>query len=48
MAFMFETCYLLKLTKYSTDPENVDNEYYKCWETLTKHFDPTRKYAEWF
>ena len=39
MAFMFETCYLMKLTSHALDPKNLDNEYYKCWEGLTKHFD---------
>ena len=43
LAFMFETAYLMKLTDYSISSENVDEEYYKCWENLVKHFDKDRK-----
>jgi len=35
MAFMFETAYMMKITDYGMAEENVDNEYYKCWENLT-------------
>lgn len=31
LAFMFETCYMLRLTKYALDSNNLDVDYYKCW-----------------
>mmetsp|Transcript_38527 Transcript_38527/g.36897 ORF Transcript_38527/g.36897 Transcript_38527/m.36897 type:complete len:218 (-) Transcript_38527:31-684(-) len=39
MAFMFETCYMIKLSDYAVNPANLDNDYYKCWQKLEKHFD---------
>jgi homogentisate 1,2-dioxygenase len=29
MAFMFETCYLMKVTEYALDPSNIDINYAK-------------------
>ena len=45
MAFMFETTYQLKLTKYAHDisTDFVDKDYYKCWQGIVKHFDPNNK-----
>lgn len=31
MSFMFETAYMLKLTDYAVNNENIDTDYYKCW-----------------
>lgn len=45
MAFMFETCYMLKLSDYAMDPSNQDTDYYKCWQTLPKVFNKDKK--EW-
>jgi len=35
---MFETAFQLKLTDYAVREENVDTNYYKCWEKLPKLF----------
>ena len=43
MAFMFETAYMMKLTDYAVNPNHIDDEYYKCWEPLVKHFDKNMK-----
>jgi homogentisate 1,2-dioxygenase len=45
MAFMFETAYQLKLSDYAVDDNNVDVDYYKCWESLPKVFNKDKK--EW-
>ena len=36
-AFMFETCYLLKLTDYAVNT-GKDKDYRKCWQSLPKQF----------
>eukprot|EP00349_Pseudokeronopsis_sp_Brazil_P001446 CAMPEP_0202961624 /NCGR_PEP_ID=MMETSP1396-20130829/5699_1 /ASSEMBLY_ACC=CAM_ASM_000872 /TAXON_ID= /ORGANISM="Pseudokeronopsis sp., Strain Brazil" /LENGTH=56 /DNA_ID=CAMNT_0049681599 /DNA_START=1 /DNA_END=168 /DNA_ORIENTATION=- len=28
IAFMFETCYLMKLSDYAVNPANLDNDYW--------------------
>ena len=38
LAFMFETCFMLKLTKYASDNEHIDVDYYKSWEGLQNNF----------
>jgi homogentisate 1,2-dioxygenase len=38
MAFMFETAYQLKLSDYAVNEDNVDNDYWHCWQKLTKLF----------
>jgi homogentisate 1,2-dioxygenase len=38
MAFMFETCYLLKMTQYAMDYNNIDLDYYKCWKGIPNNF----------
>lgn len=38
MAFMFETCYLLKMTDYGISQDNIDADYYKCWDGLKNNF----------
>jgi homogentisate 1,2-dioxygenase len=39
MAFMFETAYMMKLTDFAINEDNVDTDYYKCWQGIEKHFD---------
>lgn len=46
MAFMFETCYLMKLTPYATEKSHLDNDYYKCWEGLKNNFADALKKAK--
>ena len=44
MAFMFETCFLMKLTDYSCREENMDKTYVSdSYSGLKKHFDPNNK-----
>ncbi len=39
LPFMFETSLSLILTKWSmTTCEHVDQDYFKCWSSLRKHF----------
>ena len=45
LAFMFETCHTVKLTPWALDGEHRDREYYKCWSSLPRKFDPTRRGA---
>lgn len=40
-AFMFETSYSMAVTEWANN--NLDNEYYKCWQGLEKHFDLSDK-----
>jgi homogentisate 1,2-dioxygenase len=34
LAFMFETCFIMKLTKYAATTKNMDTDYRKCWQDL--------------
>jgi homogentisate 1,2-dioxygenase len=43
MAFMFETRYPQRLTKFASELKTLDQSYVDCWAGLTKHFDPTRR-----
>lgn len=38
LAFMFESTYMLHITDHAQNG-NVDQDYWKCWLTLNKHFD---------
>eukprot|EP00331_Platyophrya_macrostoma_P028207 CAMPEP_0176435696 /NCGR_PEP_ID=MMETSP0127-20121128/17493_1 /TAXON_ID=938130 /ORGANISM="Platyophrya macrostoma, Strain WH" /LENGTH=446 /DNA_ID=CAMNT_0017818807 /DNA_START=38 /DNA_END=1378 /DNA_ORIENTATION=+ len=39
LAFMFESCYQLKTTKYVMTDDLVDKNYWKCWQNIKTHFD---------
>jgi homogentisate 1,2-dioxygenase len=43
LAFMFETCFPQRLTKYAADIEQRQDNYIDCWQGLRKHFDPNQK-----
>jgi len=43
LAFMFESTYIFKLTKWANDPETQQTEYYKCWMPLKCEFNPSEK-----
>ena len=44
LAFMFETCYMMKLTDYSCKEENMDATYVDdSYSGLKKHFNPNKK-----
>jgi homogentisate 1,2-dioxygenase len=38
MAFMFETRYVVRPTKYAMDTTELQGEYYECWQGLKKRF----------
>jgi homogentisate 1,2-dioxygenase len=42
MAFMFETRYLLRPTRFAAEAAELQHDYWRCWQGLPKHFDPTR------
>jgi len=42
MAFMFESCLGLGLTSWA-EKTSVDKNYWQCWQSLVKHFDPLKK-----
>jgi len=42
MAFMFETRLPIRPTKFALEAAELQQEYYRCWQGLTKHFDPQR------
>ena len=39
LAFMFESAYMMKLTKFALDGEHRDEKYQDCWASLPRHFD---------
>ena len=42
MAFMFETRAVIQPTRYALESAQLQHEYYRCWQGLKKHFDPSR------
>jgi homogentisate 1,2-dioxygenase len=43
MAFMFETRFPQRVTKYASELSTLQPNYTDCWADLKKHFDPTQK-----
>ena len=43
MAFMFETRFVWRPTRRALESAELQHEYYRCWQDLKKHFDPSRK-----
>src|SRR5229473_7602691 len=41
MAFMFETRFPQRLTKYAANLKERQDDYIDCWKGLRKHFDPS-------
>jgi homogentisate 1,2-dioxygenase len=42
MAFMFETRCVWRPTRHALESAELQHEYYRCWQGLKKHFDPSR------
>ena len=42
MAFMFETCLPILPTRFALELAPLQDEYYRCWQGLRKHFDPAK------
>jgi len=40
LAFMFETRFVLKPTKFAMESEHLQRNYFECWQGLRKNFDP--------
>jgi homogentisate 1,2-dioxygenase len=43
MAFMFESRYIIRPTRYALESPLLQREYFECWQRLEKHFDPQRR-----
>jgi homogentisate 1,2-dioxygenase len=43
MAFMFETRFPQRLTRYAAEKANRQDDYVDCWRDIKKHFDPNRR-----
>jgi homogentisate 1,2-dioxygenase len=42
MAFMFETRLVWRPTAFAMDSAELQHEYYRCWQGLVKHFNPSK------
>jgi homogentisate 1,2-dioxygenase len=42
LAFMFETRYPIRPTRYAMETAGLQRDYYKCWRGLKKRFKPPR------
>lgn len=45
LAFMFETCYTLKLTDWALSATHLEQDYVDCWSSLPKLFDEAKAKA---
>jgi len=43
MAFMFETKLVWNPTSHALESAELQDEYYRCWQGLRKHFDPSQR-----
>ncbi|MEO8079946.1 MAG: homogentisate 1,2-dioxygenase [Caldimonas sp.] len=43
MAFMFETRLVWRPTRHALESAELQDDYYRCWQGLAKHFDPKRR-----
>jgi homogentisate 1,2-dioxygenase len=43
LAFMFETRFPQRVTRYAAELPSLQADYQDCWANLKKHFDPTRR-----
>ena len=43
MAFMFETRFVLRPTRHALESAQLQDDYYRCWQGLQKHFDPGKR-----
>jgi len=42
MAFMFETRFVLRPTRHALESAQLQDDYYRCWQGLKKHFNPDK------
>lgn len=45
LAFMFESRFMMRPTKYAMESKGLQKDYYKCWADLPKQFDRTKRKA---
>ena len=43
LAFMFETRYFLRPTRFAMEAPELQRDYHQCWQGLKIHFDGKRK-----
>ncbi|HEU5017068.1 MAG TPA: homogentisate 1,2-dioxygenase [Pseudolabrys sp.] len=43
LAFMFETRFRQRITRYAAELPSLQDDYIDCWRGLQKHFDPNRR-----
>jgi homogentisate 1,2-dioxygenase len=43
LAFMFETRFVCRPTKYALATAELQHEYFECWQGLKKHFNPNAR-----
>ena len=43
LAFMFETRFPQRLTRYASELPELQDNYSDCWKGLRKHFNPNRR-----
>ena len=43
MAFMFETRFPQRVTKYAAEKARLQHDYVDCWKHIQKHFDPQKR-----
>jgi homogentisate 1,2-dioxygenase len=43
MAFMFETRAVWRPTRHALESAELQDDYFRCWQGLKKHFDPARR-----
>lgn len=44
MAFMFETCRVIRPTSQALEVEQLQGDYQDCWQGIEKHFDPSARF----
>jgi len=40
LAFMFESCFVMRPTEHALQSEKLQGDYYQCWQSLTHNFKP--------
>ena len=40
MAFMFESRYATRLTRYAVESSELQHDYFQGWQGLNRHFTP--------
>ncbi|KAB2913582.1 MAG: homogentisate 1,2-dioxygenase [Hyphomicrobiaceae bacterium] len=43
LAFMFETRFPQRVTKYAAEEASLQSDYIDCWRDIRKHFDPRKR-----